>query len=312
MEQEIKEAKIIKTKELIKPEFEGEPKANIKSLGVIEDNIKDLKQYAIDLSDYYKKITFTPETLKNAKDERTEVNKFKSKVKGFVKEVETRWNKPLENFKKDVKETVNILEDTYSTINNQVLKYENETKEKIKKMCSSYFNEYALSKKINFLKFEQANIGITLGLMTEKGQLTKKAKDEITAFIDKIASDLALINSQSYEDEILIEYKKDLNVSRAICEVTDRHKQLEQAKIQKEEKKEQEITDSEMINKIDEVLSAPKIGTVEEKEVLPMLQGAFIVVTPFEQCLKEIVEVTKKYDGTKIVNLVKDGNIYHE
>lgn len=294
MEQEIKEAKIVETKELIKPEFKGEPKADIKSLGVIEDNIKDLKKYAIDLSNYYKNIIFTPETLKNAKGEKADVNKFKNKVKGFVKEVETRWNKPLETFKKDVAETVNILEETYSTINNQVLKYEDETKDKIKKMCISYFDEYALSKKIDFLKFEQTNINITLGLMTEKEQLTKKAKDEITAFVDKVASDLALISSQSYEDEILIEYKKDLNVSRAICEVTERHKQLEQAKIQKEEEKQQELTDNEMISKINTVLSAPKImnNTEEQQEIVEIN----FKVRGTREKLKELKEFLVKGD----------------
>ncbi|MBO5138707.1 MAG: DUF1351 domain-containing protein [Bacilli bacterium] len=263
MEQEIKDVEVAEEKELIKPEFKEEPKADIKTLGTIEDNIKELKQYATNLSEYYKQVSFTSETLKEAKDEKADVNKFKNKVKGFVKEVEDKWNKPLENFKKDVKETVNLLENTYETINNQVLKYENETKEKIKEKCISYFNEYALSKKVDFVEFSQTNISITLGLVTEKGQLTKKAKDSITDFIDKVVSDIALINSQPYEDEILIEYKKDLNVSKAICEVTERHKQLEQAKIQKEEKKEQELTDEVMLNKIDNCLKAPKIEKIE-------------------------------------------------
>ena len=47
-------------------------------------------------------------------------------------------------------------------------------------------------------------------------------------FIDKISSDLDLIDTQQNKDEILVEYKKDLNVSRAITEVAKRKEQLKQ------------------------------------------------------------------------------------
>lgn len=268
--EEIKDAEVVKETTLIKPELKEEPKAEIKSLGAIEDNIKDLKEYAKSLSDYYKNVTFTPETLKSAKEEKAGVNKFKSKVKEFVKEVETKWNKPLENFKKDVKTTVEILENTYKIINNQVLKYENETKENIKELCIFFFNEYSLSKGVEFLNFEQMNMNITLGLATDKGQLTKKAKDEIALFIDKVVDDINLINSQDNVDEILIEYKKDLNVSKAITEVKNRHIELEKAKEEKENKKEQKLTDEIMLEKINS-LSAPveeKIEVEKQEEIL--------------------------------------------
>lgn len=277
--EEIKEAEVVTETTLIKPEFKEEPKAEIKSLGSIEDNIKDLKEYAMSLSDYYKHVTFTPETLKNAKDEKADVNKFKTKVKSFVKEVETKWNKPLENFKKDVKSTVEILESTYETINNQVLKYENETKENIKKLCISFFNEYSVSKNIDFLEFEKMNMNITLGLATEKGQLTKKAREEITLFIDKVVDDIKLIETQDNNDEIMIEYKKDLNVSRAITEVKERHIALEKAKEEKENKKEQELTDEAMLEKIDS-LTAPKEEVIEENQ-------------------EEILEISFKVRGTR-------------
>ena len=52
---------------LVKPEFNGEIQAKIKSLGEIESNIKEVQNYAIELNNYYKNIIFTEETMKIAK-----------------------------------------------------------------------------------------------------------------------------------------------------------------------------------------------------------------------------------------------------
>ena len=54
--EEIKEAKVIEETEkieLTKPEFKSEIKAELKGITQIEDNINDVKEYALKLSDYY-------------------------------------------------------------------------------------------------------------------------------------------------------------------------------------------------------------------------------------------------------------------
>lgn len=55
-----------------------------------------------------------------------------------------------------------------------------------------------------------------------------------------------------------------MNVSRTIADVNNRHIELEKARKEKESKKEQELTDKEMINKIDECLTTPKVEKQEE------------------------------------------------
>ena len=82
--------------------------------------------------------------------------------------------------------------------------------------------------------------------------------------------------STQFVDEIMIEYKKDLNVSRAITEVNNRHAELEKVKQQKEEQIEQKLNDKEMLNRIDN-LSAPKV----------------------EKPSEEVFEMTFKVRGTK-------------
>lgn len=39
--------------------------------------------------------------------------------------------------------------------------------------------------KIDFVTFDNMNMSITLGMQTKGGELTKKTKDEINAFVEK-------------------------------------------------------------------------------------------------------------------------------
>ena len=109
--EEIKEAKVIEETEkieLTKPEFKSEIKAELKGITQIEDNINDVKEYALKLSDYYSIKEFDEDTLKDAKNERAEVNKFKDKVADFRKEITKKFNEPLEKFTTTAKVTVRL------------------------------------------------------------------------------------------------------------------------------------------------------------------------------------------------------------
>lgn len=266
--EEIKEAKVVEeteNNELVKPEFKSEIKAELKGITQIEDNINDVKEYALKLSKYYNIKEFDEDTLKDAKSERAEVNKFKDKVADFRKEITNKFNEPLEKFTTTAKETEKILKETYDTINGQIKAYEDKQKAEKEEEVKSYFNELCEAENIDFVNYEQANINVTLSASI------KSLKEQAKKFVDKIVDDINLINSTQYVDEIMIDYKKDLNVSRAITEVNNRHAELD-----KEEQQEQKLNDKEMLNRIDS-LSAPKV----------------------ENTTQEIFEMTFKVRGTK-------------
>lgn len=246
-------------RELVKPEFKSEIKAEIKGISEIEDNIQEVQSYALELAKYYENIVFSEEELKEAKNERADVNKFKKKVSDFRKEITKRWNEPLQKFVDTAKTTETILSDTYDTINKQIGVYEEEKLLIKNNEIKEYFDELVTKEQIDFIDYSRANINVTLTASM------KSLKEQAKTFVDKIVEDLKLINSQEYSDEILIEYKKDLNVSKAICDVKDRHIALEKAKEKKENKKKQELTDEVMLEKI-ESLTAPKEVSVEEKQ----------------------------------------------
>ena len=276
----VKEAEVFEEKALAKPEFNEEIDAKIIGTSKIEDNIKEVKEYAIKVKDYYTGLIFTAATKEEAEKEKADINKFKKQVEDFRKQIVKKYNEPIKLFEDTAKETEKLLKETYELINNQVKAFDAEQLEKVKEKVESYFNEYAQSKNVDFVNFSQMNISVTKGLLTSTGNLTKKIQDQINEFIDRCAKDVDLINTLEHKEEILIEYKKTLKSAESIAMVMDRYKQLEDMKKEKESTKEQVINDEEMLKRIDR-LFVPKVEEKANKN-----QG-------------EILELTFKVRGTR-------------
>lgn len=258
--------------ELVKPSFDEEIKAEIKGIATIENNINLVKEYAISLKEYYADITFTEEDKKDAEEQKAQVNKQIKQVSDFRKQIIAKYNEPIKQFEETAKETEKILKETYELINEQVKVFDLAELEKVKEKVNTYFQEYATSKGIDFVKLEDMNISITRSLVTATGSLTKKITEQIATFIDSILKDIELINSTDYKEEILIEYKKTLQCGSSIIAVQERHKELEKMKSEP-------LTDEVVQEKINYV-SAPKVEDAK-------LEMTFKVIATREK-LKEL------------------------
>lgn len=110
--------------ELVKPEFVGELKAEIKGLGVIEHNISNAKEYALKQRDYFSKIIYDEEQIRLAKDDRATVNRMSSKIADYRKDIIKAFKKPIEDFETIAKETEKIFKETSEIIDTQVKIFE--------------------------------------------------------------------------------------------------------------------------------------------------------------------------------------------
>lgn len=270
--------------EIAKPQFNGEIQARIKSVGEIESNMKEAKGYVEELNNYYKNITFTEETLKQAKEEKAKVNKFKAEVADYRKKIIAEYNKPIKVFEDTAKETEKILVETYNTINQQVAGYEEKQKQQKEQEIREYFEEYKIANGIDFINYKQAQINVTLTASI------KSLKEQAKAFIDRIIDDLKLIETQECKEEIIIEYKKSLNVSRAIQEVANRHKLLKEERKRQEELKNRQLEEAQ--KQADMPMKEQEIAT---KEAL----NNFIVEAPKAEKQEEILTLSFKVRGTR-------------
>ena len=170
----MEEAKIKEEITIAKPEPMEEIKAEIKGISKIENNIEQAKNYAIDLKKYYESIEFTEEIKKDVEKERADINKQKKLVADFRKKIVAEYNKPIENFESMAKETEKILGETADFITSQVSVFDEKKKKEAEDKIRLFFDEYSLSKEIDFVKFEDLGIKIGLNALTEKGSITKK------------------------------------------------------------------------------------------------------------------------------------------
>jgi hypothetical protein len=139
---------------IVKPTFDGEIEAKIKSLGEIESNIESVRKFAVDLHEYYKDLIFDEDNMSIAKNEKSKINKFKEQISTYRKEIIKQWKEPINQFETLAKETEAILTDAYSTINIQCNKFD-ENKKRIKEeQLRIFFNEYVRDAQIDFIRFE--------------------------------------------------------------------------------------------------------------------------------------------------------------
>lgn len=248
----------------------------IKQLPEIEANLKAVSEEIQLKVNNAKQLVCNDETKQIIKKVRAELNKEFLDFEWQRKNVKERILEPYNSFEKIYKEYISDkYKEADTELKNKIDQVENEIKKQKEDDLRAYFEEYKKYKNIEFIDFERANIKI--GLSDSKTALHKQAKD----FIDKIYSDINLIDTQDHKEEIMVEYKQTLNVGNAITIVKTRYEEIEKEKKRKleEEKKKAEIRlkQQEENTKIalenlrpqNEILNIPK---VEEKEEILTLK----------------------------------------
>lgn len=205
----------------------------VKQLPIIEQQLKVVSAEIDAKVNGAIALVCTEENVKTIKEIRATLNKESKEFEDKRKQVKAEIMKPYEEFEAIYKECIS---DKYKTadaeLKNKIDSVENELKANKKAEVVNYFNEYLNSKNIDFVTFEKANINITLSASM------KSLKEQAKSFINKIADDLQLIDTQEHKAEILVEYKQSLNVSNAITTVSNRFKAIEEEKAKQEQEKE--------------------------------------------------------------------------
>lgn len=193
----------------------------IKQEAIIEEQLKLISDDIQKRVDYAEKLVCTVDTIKNIKKQRAILRNQFNDLETQRKQVKAEFQAPYLRFEKVYKE---LISDKYKNADVQLKRkidnVESELKLQKENNIREYFNEYCESEGIDFIKFEQIGLNINLSA-TEKS-----LREQIKAFVDKVKNDIELIQHEDNFAEIMIEYTKHLNVSRAIIEVKERHKKL--------------------------------------------------------------------------------------
>lgn len=203
----------------------------VKQLPQIEEHLKELSTEIDKKVENAKGLVCTEESVKAIKQVRADLNKKFKELETQRKNVKEQILAPYIQFEEVYK---TYISEKYKSadvdLKTKIDNTENELKTQKEQEIKDYFEEYKIANNIDFVNYEQANINVTLTASK------KSLKEQAKKFIDEIVDDLKLIETQECKEEILVEYKQNLNVSRAIQDVANRHKLLEEEKRKQEEK----------------------------------------------------------------------------
>lgn len=246
----------------------------LKQLPIIEQQLIKVSNDIDGKVSNAKSLVCNEETRKTVKELRTSLNKELAEWESKRKEIKEKIMKPYTEFEEAYKK---YISDKYKSADKELKEkidiVENQMKEELKKTAIEYFDEYKTSKNIEFIKFE--DMKYVVGLSDNPTKLKKLS----TEFVDKVEKDLQVIDTYENKAEMLVEYKKDLDLNNAIITIQNRYKAIEEekSKIQVKEQLQQienDVTANAGVSKIEssnptgvaESLKAPE--KVENQELM--------------------------------------------
>jgi hypothetical protein len=265
----------------------------VKQLPQIEEHLKELSLEVEQKVENAKSLVCTEENVTTIKQIRASLNKEFKEVENQRKIVKEQILAPYMQFEEIYKM---YISDKYKSADNdlkvKIDSTENELKNIKEQEIKDYFEEYKKANNIDFVTYSQARINVTLSASR------KSLKEQAKQFIDKIVDDLKLINTQEHKTEILVEYKKSLNVSQAITSVTNRFKAIEEEKKRQEELKRKQLEEAQ--RRADESIRAQTEATRQALEnFIPKTEETILQAPVIEEKQEEILTLRFAVRGTR-------------
>lgn len=234
----------------------------VQQLPIIVEHLEKVKAAVEEQVKTATSLVCTEDTVKDVKKSRSELsNQFKT-WEEQRKAVKQAVMQPYNDFEAVYKDCItNTYKSADAALKAKIDDVESKLKAKKEQEIREYFAEYAISKNIDFITYENVGINVTLSASL------KKLKEQVRAFIDRVCEDLALIEMQEHSAEILVEYKQSLNVSAAIVSVNERLKAIEEERERRKLEAEKQKEEPEKPAP-EPVISAPKVVEPEQEYTL--------------------------------------------
>lgn len=232
--------------------------------GTIDANFDSIKAALVAELDTYKKMVFTEDSKKDAKDTVAYLRKFNKALDDKRKEVKKAYMAPCDAFEAKVNELKKQVDEPINFINQQIEEFERKRVEEKRALIKEIYTGIAA---------EHAEAAEYLPLQKiydkrwENATTTKKAITEtITERMTSVETDLATIRSMEseYEDNGIERYKATLELSVAIATMNQFQKQKEE--ILRREKEREERIEAEEEKEEPSGSAVPVIPAVPTKE----------------------------------------------
>lgn len=204
----------------------------LKQLPIIEEHLQLVKADVETRTKNAMQLVCTEETRGDVKKIRTELGKEFASMEEQRKRVKEAIMEPYNQFEAVYKDCIS---DPYKKADAELKRRVDEVEAGLKadktKAVQAYFDELCKANNLPWLRFEQMNLKI--GLSTS----VNGTKTALTSTVLKIAEEVQELSQHDNAAELLVEYKKSLNVALALSTVRARHEQIELQKQQEAERR---------------------------------------------------------------------------
>lgn len=205
----------------------------VQQLPVIKERLITIKEEFEKAASDALALVCNEDTYKSVKDKRAEITAIYAALESERKSIKKAILEPYEKLEVIYNQCVkDIYTDTKAKLDKKIAEVENGLKAEKEAEVKAFFDEYSAACLVDFVSFENCGIKVTMSTSI------KKLKIQAKEFIDKVVSDIALIRTQPEElrAEMIMEYKANLDVNRAISDVIERKEKI-RAEAENAEKK---------------------------------------------------------------------------
>ena len=216
-------------------------------------NYEELKEGISAKVEHYKNLVYTDDQIKEAKEDRANLNKLKKALNDERIRLEKEYMIPFNTFKAQLNEIIKIIDEPVTMIDSQVKEYQENKKEEKRKEIVAYFD--SVKEK---LPDEIGLEGIFNTKWLNESVSMKSVKKEIDDIVCKIQVDISTINDLGELSFYALEkYFKSHNLNDSILFAKEQI-ELEKKKAEFENKNEEmdpvePLEEPEIVSEIEEI-----------------------------------------------------------
>lgn len=229
----------------------------VTQLPVIEERLREVKEQVELTVAEAKSMVATEDTIQVVKNRRAALNKQFDSLETQRKAVKEQIMAPYNRFEAVYKDCITEpFKDADKALKAAVNGFETELKDKTIQKLRDYYEELCAAERIDWLPFIRAMEygNIKVGVTDAKTKTPRKLMDAVANTVSRIAIGMEQIQKMDDSAEIMAEYKKCLDVGKAVANVQERKKAVEAEKEAAEKRKEWEAKQAEALRKINAVI----------------------------------------------------------
>lgn len=224
----------------------------IVQLPIIKERLRIMKDFIDQQVSDAMAMVCTADTVIEVKQIRAELNAAFTEAETQRKAVKSAVMQPYLDFEEVYKECIaEPYRRADADLRGKVNAVESELKRACEMQLREFFYECARANGLDFLKYEQAGISVGMADAKAKTQPPKKLRDQLERFVLRVGQDVDMIRTLENADEVMAVYKQTLNATEAIQTVNERHRQIEQAKAEKERRSAVKAQEAEVVRKVE-------------------------------------------------------------